>query len=181
MAEFYTIGHSNRALSEFIRLLKEAGLTHLADVRSIPKSRYNPQYNADVLRVTLPEQGIRYTPMPALGGLRPKSTEGPSANAFWTDEKFRNYADYATSPEFRRALAELRRLGAANPFAIMCAEANWRHCHRQIIADYLLGCGDSVTHIMGEGRLEPGRLTSAALVDRDGVITYPAAQGDLLL
>lgn len=182
MATFYTLGHSTRTIEEFIRLLEEVRTGLAIDVRTVPKSRHNPQFNSDTLPNSLSAAGIGYRHMPALGGLRhQKKGAGPSANGFWENENFRNYADYTASREFRLGLAELRALGQAQICTIFCAEAVWWRCHRRIIADYLLAAGETVIHIMGEGHFEDARITEAAVIGADGVITYPAAQGDLLL
>jgi uncharacterized protein (DUF488 family) len=182
VVEFYTIGHSNRPLDAFIRLLQDAGVDFVIDVRTIPKSGHNPQFNADTLDVALAAAAIGYRRIPELGGLRSRRKEqGPSPNGFWQNETFRNYADYAATPPFRSGLAELRRLGHTHACAIMCAEALWQRCHRQIVADYLLAAGETVTHILGEGKLEPALLNEAAVLSPGGVIAYPAAQGRLLL
>lgn len=182
MSHLYTIGHSNRPLASFIGLLNQARVDILADVRTIPKSRHNPQFNADMLEGALQEAGIGYKRFPGLGGLRSRSKgQGPSPNDFWHNENFRNYADYAATPSFKAALDALRALSQKQTCAIMCAEADWRHCHRQIIADYLLAAGDTVTHIASEDRLETAQITQAAVIGADGAITYPAAQGQLLL
>lgn len=182
MVEFYTIGHSNRPLEEFLALLQEAGVSLLIDVRTIPKSRHNPQFNADVLEAALKDAAIDYRRIPELGGLRsaPRG-QGPSPNGFWENENFRNYADYAATPPFRLGLQELRDLGKARPCAVMCAEALWWRCHRRIIADYLLAAGETVIHIAGKGKQEPARMTEAAAIGADGVIVYPSAQGSLSL
>ena len=120
--------------------------------------------------------------MPPLGGLRhPRKGAAPSPNRFWDNENFRNYADYTATAEFQAGLEDLRALGHEQVCTIFCAEAVWWKCHRRIITDYLLAANETVIHIMGEGHLEPARLTEAAVIGADGVITYPAAQGDLLL
>ncbi len=182
MAQLYTIGHSNRPSDEFIRLLQEAGVDLVIDVRTIPKSRHNPQFNADVLEQALHGAGIGYKRIPELGGLRSRrKDQGPSPNGFWENENFRNYADYTATPAFAAGLDELRRLGEARNCAIMCAEALWWRCHRRIITDYLLAACETVIHIMGEDKLEPAQLTDAAIIGQDGIITYPAAQGHLSL
>ena len=182
MAQFYTIGHSSRPLGEFIRLLEEAGVDLLIDVRTIPKSRHNPQFNADALEQALRAVGIAYKRIPELGGLRSgRKDQSPSPNGFWENENFRNYADYTAALAFRAGLRDLQALGQTHACAIMCAEAVWWRCHRRIITDYLLAAGDSVIHIMGEGKVEPAQLTEAAIIGQDGVITYPAAQGHLPL
>ncbi len=182
MAVFYTIGHSNRPIGEFIAMLQQVDVTLLIDVRTIPKSRFNPQFNENALIRSLQDVGISYKRIPELGGLRHRSKDaGPSPNGYWENENFRNYADYTATAEFRAGLAELRELGAANVCAIMCAEAVWWRCHRQIIADYLIAAGETVIHIMGEGKLEPAHINEAAAVGADGLVTYPAKQGNLSL
>ncbi len=182
MATFYTVGHSTRTVEAFIGLLQQAGTEFAIDVRTVPKSRYNPQFNTDALPPALRAAGIGYRHMPALGGLRhAKKGAGPSPNGFWENENFRNYADYTATAEFRQGFEALRALGRAHVCTIFCAEAVWWQCHRRIIADYLLAAGETVIHIMGEGHLEPGRMTEAAIIGADGVIAYPAAQGSLLL
>ena len=180
MATFYTIGHSNRPIEAFIALLREAGVDLLVDVRTIPKSRHNPQFNADALEHALRGVSIGYRRIAELGGLRAaRKGGGPSPNGFWENESFRNYADYAATPSFRAGLEELRALGCAQSCAIMCANAVWWRCHRRIIADYLIAAGETVIHIMGEGKLEPARMTEAAIAGPGGVIIYPAGQGHL--
>ena len=179
---FYTIGHSTRPLGEFVALLQavEAGL--VADIRRIPRSRTNPQFNTDTLPAALAGYGIGYEPMAALGGRRDHTPEAPAGgNDFWTNASFRNYADYAAATAaFQTGLSHLLAAGRARRCAIMCSEAVWWRCHRRIVADYLLARGETVIHIMGQGRLEPARLTPGALVGPDGTIAYPAAGSDSL-
>ena len=173
---FFTIGHSTRTIEEFVVLLKEAGVRLVVDVRTVPRSRTNPQYNRDVLPNTLGEFQIGYEHIAALGGLRGHKRSTPEAtNAFWQNQSFHNYADYAMSVEFRAGLARLRELGHSTSCAIMCAEAVWWRCHRRIITDYLIAAGEEVFHIMGDGRIEPARMTDGARPAADGVLTYPAA------
>jgi uncharacterized protein (DUF488 family) len=180
LAAFYTIGHSNRSIEAFLSLLSHAGVALLIDVRALPRSRFNPQFNSAALALSLRAAGIGYRYLPALGGLREGQPDGwVSPNSFWQNEHFRNFADYTATAEFRQGFGELLRLGRAQICAIMCAEADWRQCHRQIIADYLLASGETVTHIGKEGGLEEGRLNQAAVYGADGVMTYPAAQGRL--
>jgi uncharacterized protein (DUF488 family) len=162
-------------------LLREAGVDLLVDVRTVPRSRFNPQFNTDVLPKALAVAGISYRHFPALGGLRhrPKNAP-PSPNGLWESEAFQAYADYAMTAPFRAALAELRELAAEHTVAIMCAEAVWWRCHRRIVADYLLAAGDAVEHILGEGKIEPASLTPGAEPRPDGTIVYPAPQGVLI-
>ena len=177
----FTIGHSTRSADELIALLREAGVDLLVDVRTVPRSRFNPQFNGDVLPEALAAAGIGYRHFAALGGLRhrPKGAP-PSPNGAWQNEAFQAYADYALTPPFRAALAELRSLAHSRVCAIMCAEAVWWRCHRRIVADYLLAAGETVRHIMAPGKIEPATLTATAEPQPDGTIVYPAAQGKLL-
>jgi uncharacterized protein (DUF488 family) len=180
MPPIYSIGHSTRPIGEFIRLLEETGVDFVADVRTVPKSRFNPQFNADALAEALAAHSIGYCRIPELGGLRgPRKDGRPSPNGFWENENFKNYADYAGTPPFWAGLRELRDLGRSQTCAMMCAESLWWQCHRRIIVDYLLAAGETVAHIVGEGKLEPARMTEAAVVGRDGVITYPPVQASL--
>jgi uncharacterized protein (DUF488 family) len=181
LATFYTIGHSNRSIEAFLSLLTHAGVTLLADVRALPRSRFNPQFNANALTESLRGAGIGYRHMAALGGHRQGRHDGKvSPNSFWENAHFRNFADYTATAEFRQGFDELLELGRAQLCALMCAEADWRHCHRQIIADHLLAAGEKVIHIVREDRLEEGRLNQAAVFGADGIVTYPEAQGRLL-
>jgi uncharacterized protein (DUF488 family) len=175
-ATVFTIGHSTRTISEFVALLQEVGIDLLIDVRSVPRSRTNPQYNVDTLPHSLAGAAIAYRHLPALGGLRHR-TKGatPSANMLWRVASFRNYADYAATDAFRRGLDELEALTKAHRCAVMCAEAVWWRCHRRIIADYLLADGISVRHIMGRDKIEPATLTLGAQQQKDGTLAYPAA------
>lgn len=173
---FFTIGHSTRSLAEFIDLLRESQVELVVDVRKMPRSRTNPQFNKDVLPESLAPFQIGYEHIAALGGLRSRSREGPSPNAFWENQSFRNYADYAMTKPFGEGLARLRTLGHERRCAIMCAEAVWWRCHRRIIADYLLAAGESVFHILGPGHVVPARLTEAAQMSSGVVLTYPAAE-----
>ncbi len=175
MLPFFTIGHSNRPLAEFIGLLRDAEIAALADIRKIPRSRSNPQFNEDTLPAALAPAGISYAHMASLGGLRGKAAAlAPDLNGFWENKSFRNYADYALSADFRAGLDQLTALGHQQRCAIMCSEAVWWRCHRRIVADYLIARGETVLHIMGPARREPARLTSGAVVQADGSIIYPA-------
>jgi uncharacterized protein (DUF488 family) len=175
---FFTIGHSTRSFDEFLAALRSAGIDCVVDVRRFPRSRRHPQFNTEALARALPEAGIAYHHLAELGGRRSRGT-GPSANTLWREDAFRNYADYAETPEFGAAFARLKALEAGHNAAIMCAEAVWWRCHRRIITDYLVAGGAPVTHILGAGKLEPARLTDGAAVRADGSIRYAAAQGQL--
>jgi uncharacterized protein (DUF488 family) len=174
---FFTIGHSTRPLGDFMALLREAQVQIVVDVRLLPGSRTNPQYNQDELARELSNYQIGYEHIAALGGRRGKSRDvSPSINAFWQNASFHNFADYAMSEPFQSAFAKLRDLGHARDCAIMCAEAVWWRCHRRIIADYLMAADETVLHIMGPGHIVPAQLTDAARRDDSGSLIYPAAQ-----
>jgi uncharacterized protein (DUF488 family) len=169
----FTVGHSTRTIPEFADLLRTGPVELVVDVRTVPRSRRNPQYNEDVLGDELATYQIDYTRMADLGGLRGRSSAvAPDINGFWENQSFHNYADYALSDRFAAALDELLRTSATKRCAIMCAEAVWWRCHRRIIADYLLTRGRAVLHLMGTDRVEPAHLTPAAKVE-DGKIVYP--------
>lgn len=169
---FLTLGHSTRPLEELVSLLQENRTGLLVDVRTVPRSRHNPQYNADALPAPLSAAGIGYRHMPELGGLRLPRKD--SLNQGWKNESFRGYADYMQTPEFAAALATLLALGEERQACLMCAEAvPWR-CHRSLIADALSLRGLEVRHIMGPGKTQPHKLTPFAHVE--GLrITYPFA------
>jgi uncharacterized protein (DUF488 family) len=175
---FYTIGHGTRAVDAFADLLREAKVTLVADVRTVPRSRTNPQYDRDNLPRSLAAFHVGYEHIAALGGLRSRSREvPPEVNAFWQNESFHNYADYAMSDGFRAGLAHLRDLSRQHCCAIMCAETLWWRCHRRIITDYLLAAGDSVFHILGPGHIDPARMNEAARPNPSGCLSYPATVG----
>jgi uncharacterized protein (DUF488 family) len=171
---FFTIGHSTRSVAEFVELLQLSEIATVVDVRTVPRSRTNPQFNRDTLPDDLAQFQIGYEHIPALGGLRGKKREvPPETNGFWRVQSFHNYADYALSEPFRGGLAQLCSLGRERRCAIMCAEAVWWRCHRRIIADYLIAAGETVCHILGKGHVEPARMTDAAQPQADGTLIYP--------
>ncbi|MCG5072340.1 DUF488 family protein [Paraburkholderia tagetis] len=171
---FFTIGHSNHTLDDFIGLLSGAEIGVLADVRKMPRSRTNPQFNESTLPGALAPFDIAYEHEAALGGLRGKTrTVAEDVNGFWTNTSFHHYADYALSAPFHAGLDRLIELGRARRCAVMCSEAVWWRCHRRIITDYLIARGETVFHIMGAGRLEPARLTAGAMVQPDRTVVYP--------
>ena len=142
-----------------------AGVALVIDVRSIRRSRTNPQYNAETLPRSLAEFGIGYTPIAELGGRRSRQKSvPPQVNGYWQNRSFHNYADFAMSAEFDVGLRRLLTLSEERSCALMCAEAVWWRCHRRIIADYLLLHGREVLHLMEKGRIEPASMTPAAVV-----------------
>lgn len=172
----WTIGHSNRALGDFIAMLKAHGVEVLVDVRTVPKSRYNPQFNRDTLPAALAEAGIEHRHMPALGGLRKARKD--SRNTGWRNDSFRGYADYMETAEFERALDELMALAGERRVAVMCAEAvPWR-CHRSLIADAVTARGGEVRHIMTAEKADRHKMTSFARVE-GGRVRYPPEVGEL--
>jgi uncharacterized protein (DUF488 family) len=178
-ATIFTIGHSTHPIAEFVALLAQADIDLLVDVRSVPRSRTNPQFNADALPGSLADAGIGYRHLAALGGLRHRRKDAaPSPNEMWRNDSFRNYADYAMTAAFRGGLDELRALAGAHRCAIMCAEAVWWRCHRRIIADYLLAEGIPVAHIMGLGKIDPAKITPGAVARADGTLVYPTVDTD---
>ncbi len=181
MAEpFFTIGHSTRPLEELAALLQANGVKRLADVRTVPRSRTNPQYNKDTLPGALAPLGIAYRHIAALGGLRGRASDvPPDVNGYWENASFHNYADYAMSDAFRHGLDELLAWGDAEPVAIMCAESVWWRCHRRIITDYLLASGEAVFHIVSSEIPEPASLTPAARPGPDSTLVYPGEQPGL--
>jgi uncharacterized protein (DUF488 family) len=165
-----TIGHSTREIDKFIELLQTHAVSRVVDVRTIPRSRHNPQFDQDSLPDSLRKAGLEYVHMPGLGGLRHAKCD--SINAGWRNASFRGYADYMQSPEFARNLEELIQLAKQEQIAIMCAEAvPWR-CHRSLIADALLVRGIRTENIMSPTRRETHTLTPFAKV-HGTTITYP--------
>lgn len=168
----YTIGHSTRSQAEFLSLLKAHGIARLADVRTVPKSRRSPHFGRDALASWLNREGIEYRHFPDLGGLRKPRPD--STNTAWQHDGFRGYADYMESPAFDRALEELIEwaLEPRHAVSVMCAEAVWWRCHRQLIADALVARGVDVVHIVGNRRTAAHQLTSFARVT-GGRVRYP--------
>ncbi|MBU9766810.1 DUF488 domain-containing protein [Mycobacterium sp. TNTM28] len=166
----FTIGHSTLPMEGFVAVLHSYGIEQLADIRTVPRSRHNPQFNAENMAEELPRHDIDYLPMPGLGGLR--HTRADSVNTGWRNKSFRGYADYMQTPEFDHALTELIRVSRTERTAIMCAEAvPWR-CHRSLVADALTVREIPVVEILSETSRRAHTLTSFAHVDGDR-LTYP--------
>ncbi len=166
----YTIGHSNHPIEKFIELLTAHGIELIADVRTVPRSRHNPQFNSDILPLSLKEQGIAYRHLPDLGGLRHAKKDSP--NTGWENASFRGFADYMQTEGFGKGLAELIALAEVKKVAILCAESvPWR-CHRTLIADALTVRGVTTMHIMSRTSAKEHALTSFAKVNGTRV-TYP--------
>ncbi len=169
--EIYALGHSTRPAEELIDILRSFGVRTLVDIRTVPRSRTNPQFNPDVLGPALAHEGFRYTHLAKLGGLR-KKTFGESPNQGWRNRSFRNYADYMQTPGFEEGLEELRQIAREGPAAIMCAEAvPWR-CHRSLVSDALFARGVVVQQVSGVGKARPHRVTPFARF-RKTQVTYP--------
>jgi len=159
----FTIGHSTRPKEEFIGLLQAHGVEQLIDIRTVPRSRRNPQFNREALPEPLAAAGIGYLHMPSLGGLRHARPDSP--NTAWQNASFRGYADYMQTPEFTAAIEELIQLGSDKQTAIMCAEAvPWR-CHRSLVGDALMARGIPVEDIMSATRRQAHKLTPFARVE----------------
>lgn len=172
---FFTIGHSTIAIDAFLALLHQQAIGLLADIRKMPGSARNPQFNQDALAPALAASQIGYEHMAALGGLRPHAIGvSPETNALWQNQSFHNYADYALSGAFHEAIHHLLAVGRERRVALMCAESVWWRCHRRLVSDNLLAAGAEVFHIMGTGRLDRARLTPGAQVGNNGRVTYPA-------
>ena len=173
----FTVGHSTLPIERFLALLAAYGIEQLADVRTVPRSRRNPQFNADALRESLATAGLSYVPLGELGGLRKPGADSP--NSGWRNESFRGYADYMQTDEFAAGLAGLVGLAAERRTAIMCAEAvPWR-CHRSLVADALAVRGIGVVEILSDTSYRDHAMTPFAHVSGT-TVTYPPAQERLL-
>ncbi|MDP8993846.1 MAG: DUF488 domain-containing protein [Pseudomonadota bacterium] len=172
---FFTVGHSTRTVPAFVELLRVGAVTMVVDIRTVPRSRANPQFNEEALAAALAEYQIGHSRIAELGGLRKAARDmPPGVNGWWENRSFHNYADHALSDDFRRGLDRLIALGRERRVAMMCSEAVWWRCHRRIVADWLLARGEAVFHLMGRDRVEPARLSGGARV-AEGRVTYPAA------
>jgi hypothetical protein len=168
-----TIGHSTRPIDEFIELLRQHGVERLVDIRTIPRSRRNPQFNSEALAKSLEDKGIGYVHLKELGGLRHPRRD--SINTGWRNDGFRGYADYMQTAEFEEALRRLLELCEGKRCAAMCAEAlPWR-CHRSLLADALVARGIPVEHILSGSRRDVHSLTPFARIE-NGRVTYPEAK-----
>ncbi len=166
-----TIGHSTRPMDSFVQLLQAHGVKRVVDVRTVPRSRHNPQFNCETLPDSLSKVKIRYIHLKELGGLRHPRPDSP--NTAWRNASFRGFADYMQTPEFAAGLAKLMQIASRTQIAVMCAEAvPWR-CHRSLIADALLVRGVRVEHITSATRRQEHKLTPFTRVEGTQ-ITYPA-------
>jgi uncharacterized protein (DUF488 family) len=173
----FTVGHSTLPSEQFVALLQAYEIRRLADVRTVPRSRHNPQFNADALERALLAERIEYVPLPSLGGLRHARKDSP--NGGWRNASFRGYADYMQTPEFEAGLDALIRMSREKRTAIMCAEAvPWR-CHRSLVADALEVRDIPVVEILSAKSARVHKLTPFARVEGTR-LTYPPEQMDLL-
>lgn len=171
MPTILTIGHSTRATEEFIKTLQLFGVNLVADIRTVPKSRHNPQFHIEQLPGSLASVDIDYRHLPKLGGLRKPVRD--SLNTGWRNESFRGYADYMQTPAFDEAIDELITLAGNYKTVIMCSEAVFWRCHRALVADALIVRDVEVSHIMGAGKLEPATMTTFATPHRTRIL-YPS-------
>jgi uncharacterized protein (DUF488 family) len=171
----YTIGHSTRTYAELVEVLRAWDVTRLIDIRTITRSRTNPQFDEPRLTRQLPAKHIAYEVMLDLGGRRPRSkTADPVRNGGWRVQSFHNYADYAETAPFTRALARLLAKSAKETCAVMCAEAVWWRCHRRIVADYALARGAKVSHIFTADKVDRATRTPFGKLDRKTkTLRYP--------
>lgn len=176
--DLWTIGHSTLTLDAFLGLLREAGVSGIADVRRYPASRKNPQFNRETLAAFLEARGVAYRWFEELGGRRSTDARATSANLGLENAGFRAYADYTATGTFRAALEELVLWAAERPTAVLCAEALWWRCHRRLIADLWVDRGGNVVHIFSDGKREPHALWDLARREGDGLV-YPPEQGEL--
>lgn len=167
----FTIGHSTRTADEFLALLRAHHVEAIADVRTVPRSRRHPHFSLESLSASLPAAGMAYWHFPGLGGLRKPVRD--SANGGWRHAGFRGYADHMGTPTFEAALKALIDVGREQNVAIMCAEAKWWQCHRQLIADALTARGIAVHHILSSGPPPAHSLTPFARIEGEK-LTYPA-------
>ena len=165
----YTVGHGTLPAADFVALMRNAGIASVADVRTVPRSRHNPQYESDAMRLWLPENNIEYAHYKALGGWRKPKADSP--NFVLRHPAFRGYADYMLTDEFARAVDEIVPELQAKPTALMCSESLWWRCHRRLLADYLvLARGWNVLDLSHDGRAKPHVLTAGVRRAGDQVL-----------
>lgn len=171
----FTIGHSTRSVEQFIEILQHYGITHLVDIRTVPKSRHTPQFNEQALHKSLANVHIKYTHLKDLGGFR--HAQKDSVNTAWRNASFRGFADYMQTESFKKGVQKLITYATSDPVAIMCSEAvPWR-CHRSLIGDALLVHGVTVEDIFSLTSCQAHTLTPSAVVNH-GIITYPKTKKD---
>lgn len=173
----YTVGHSTHPIAKFIDILQSHGIRKLIDIRRFPASRRHPQFNSEALQQALVACGIQYDHMESLGGRRAPSRH--SINLGLRNAQFRGYADYMMTEPFIGAATILKQTAKTGSTAIMCAEADWHHCHRSLVADWMKSNGVRVLHLLAEGSSEEHYYTQAAVI-RDGVLSYPRTDGTTL-
>ena len=167
----FSIGHSTHAFEEFLRILRAHDIEQLADIRTVPHSRKWPHFGTEQLSASLPDHGIAYAHLPALGGWRRPVEASP--NGGWRNRSFQGYADYALTDEFADGLAEICGLARERATAMMCSEGLWWRCHRRLVADRLIVAGWEVLHIGPDGRTMDHGLADFATVRPDGRVVYP--------
>jgi uncharacterized protein (DUF488 family) len=172
--ELWSVGHSTHSFEHFVALLAAHGIKQVVDIRTVPKSRRNPHFHGESLAAELPDVGIAYAHLKALGGWRKATPNSP--NDGWRNLSFRGYADHAMTAGFAAGLARLQLLAAAVPTAMMCSEALWWRCHRRLVADRLVLGGQRVWHIGPDGHASAHQLTSFATVVDDH-LEYPSQIG----
>ena len=171
--QIFTIGHSSHPLGTFLWLLQQHQIGALVDVRRYPGSKRHPHFSRKELSGSLAEEDIEYHWLEALGGHRKRHQgDSPSPNRGIEDESFRNYADYMATEEFRQGVTRLMEIARQRATTLMCAEADYRHCHRHLLCDYLTANGVTVQHILPTGEVKPHKLTPGAKIV-DGLATYP--------
>lgn len=178
MNTVYTIGHSTREIEEFITFLQKNSVQLLIDVRRHPGSRRHPQFNKGNLEQSLNNEDINYRHMEVLGGRRGKPDKD-SVNDGWKSNGFQAYADYINTSEVQKTIDQLAKLSQTTIYALMCAEAVYWRCHRQLIADALVARDVTIQHILGSGQLDKHSLNEMARVLNDGKVIYPSKQQNL--
>ena len=172
--QIFTIGHSSHPLGTFVSLLWKHRIESLVDIRGYPGSRRHPHFSRESLSVSLADEDIEYHWLEALGCHRNRTKDDPpSRNRGIEDESFRNYADHMASDEFRQGVAKLVDIAGNRRTAIMCAEGDYRHCHRHLLCDHLLANGISVQHVCPNGEIKPHKLTAGAKIADSGLVAYP--------